>query len=277
MDVDEEERPQNEAEKMRDFRRRFFDFLWNHAVVVDPETSQATSADASNRNQEQTINPYRCAPPSAHMMRQPAQQSVTFSLCLSLLMLAKQAWCPAVRSTGRLPCEVKFKLKRACWHLCREQVQSMAEAAYQDTLFVRLSDVKWYDPDLADHIQLTWLRLEPYLCQAVQKLVRELMPEFVKDQDGRDREFSIAWEGVERIERLRDLRSAAVRLRSSCRLSAPVARWGCCDRCAALHRVVAACKPARSADCAAHADGAPCAPCCAHTRGAAAYACLQTA
>ena len=84
----------------------------------------------------------------------------------------------------------------------------MNQSMFQDTLFVRLADVKWYDPDLADTIILEWLRVEPYLRQAVQLLVKEIAPEFLKDQDQNDREFAIAWEGIERIDRLRDLRSA---------------------------------------------------------------------
>ena len=88
----------------------------------------------------------------------------------------------------------------------------MNHTAFQETLFVRLADVKWYDADLAETIQLEWMRLEPYLRQAVQLLVRELDPDLVKDQDQNDREFYLAWEGIERIDRLRDLRSAKVRL-----------------------------------------------------------------
>lgn len=87
----------------------------------------------------------------------------------------------------------------------------MSQSVYQDTLFVRLSDVKWFDADLADTIQLEWMRVEPYLRQAVQLLVREIDPDFLKDQDQNDRDFCIAWEGIERIDRLRDLRSAKAR------------------------------------------------------------------
>jgi DNA replicative helicase MCM subunit Mcm2 (Cdc46/Mcm family) len=94
---------------------------------------------------------------------------------------------------------------------CRDQVLHMNQSMYQETLFVRLADVKWYDAELAETIQLEWLRLEPYLKQAVQQLVKEVAPDILKDQDQNDREFSIAWEGIERIDRLRDLRSAKVR------------------------------------------------------------------
>lgn len=64
MEVDEAANGQNDAEKMREFRRRFFDFLWNFAVIVDPETSQATSVDArdGNPSNSESINPYRSAP-----------------------------------------------------------------------------------------------------------------------------------------------------------------------------------------------------------------------
>lgn len=81
---------------------------------------------------------------------------------------------------------------------------------YQDTLFVRLEDIRWMDADLAETIQLEWIRVEAVLRQAVQKLIKEINPEFLKDQDQNDREFFIAWEGIERIDRLRDLRSAKV-------------------------------------------------------------------
>lgn len=87
----------------------------------------------------------------------------------------------------------------------------MHQSNYQDTLFIRWSDVKWFDADLADTIQLEWLRFEPYLRQAVQQLIKDVAPDLLKDQDQNDREFSIAWEGIERIDRLRDLRSAKVR------------------------------------------------------------------
>jgi hypothetical protein len=87
----------------------------------------------------------------------------------------------------------------------------MSQSMYQDTLFVRLADVIWFDADLADTIQLEWMRVEPYLRQAVQLLVREIDPDFLKDQDQNDRELCIAWEGIERIDRLRDLRSAKAR------------------------------------------------------------------
>ena len=95
----------------------------------------------------------------------------------------------------------------------------MSQTSFQETLFVRLADVKWYDADLADSIQLEWMRLEPYLRQAVQQLVRAIDPEFLKDQDQNDREFYIAWEGIERIDRLRDLRSAKVRPSEFLRIS----------------------------------------------------------
>jgi hypothetical protein len=81
---------------------------------------------------------------------------------------------------------------------------------YQDTLFVRLEDIRWMDADLAETIQLEWIRVEAVLRQAVQKLIKNINPEFLKDQDQNDREFFIAWEGIERIDRLRDLRSAKV-------------------------------------------------------------------
>lgn len=86
------------------------------------------------------------------------------------------------------------------------------ERALQETLVVNINHVKWYDNDLAEQIEIEWLRLEPRLRQAVQRLVREVAPEFVKGDDQDDREFYIAWEGFNNIERLRDLRSAKVRI-----------------------------------------------------------------
>lgn len=96
----------------------------------------------------------------------------------------------------------------------------MSASMYQDTLFVRLEDIKWVDADLADTIQLEWIRVEPHLRQAVQQLVRKIDPEFLKDQDQNDREFYIAWEGIDRIDRLRDLRSAKACLPSLARTPA---------------------------------------------------------
>lgn len=98
--------------------------------------------------------------------------------------------------------------------MCREQVASMAngERALQETLVVNINHVKWYDNDLAEQIEIEWLRLEPRLRQAVQRLVREVAPEFVKGDDQNEREFYIAWEGFNNVERLRDLRSAKVRV-----------------------------------------------------------------
>jgi DNA replicative helicase MCM subunit Mcm2 (Cdc46/Mcm family) len=84
------------------------------------------------------------------------------------------------------------------------------ERALQETLVVNINHVKWYDNDLAEQIEIEWLRLEPRLRQAVQRLVREVAPEFVKGDDQNEREFYIAWEGFNNIERLRDLRSAKV-------------------------------------------------------------------
>ena len=80
----------------------------------------------------------------------------------------------------------------------------------QETVIVNLEHVKQSDPPLAEQIQVEWLRLEPQLRQAVQRLVREIDPEFVKGDDQNERVFCIAWEGFNEIERLRDLRSAKV-------------------------------------------------------------------
>lgn len=94
----------------------------------------------------------------------------------------------------------------------REQVKSMAngERALQETVVVNMNHVKWYDNDLAEQIEIEWLRLEPRLRQGVQRLVREHAPDFVRGDDQNDREFFIAWEGFNIIEKLRDLRSAKV-------------------------------------------------------------------
>jgi DNA replicative helicase MCM subunit Mcm2 (Cdc46/Mcm family) len=89
------------------------------------------------------------------------------------------------------------------------------ERALQETLVININHVKWHDNDLAEQIEIEWLRLEPRLRQAVQRLVREVAPEFVKGDDQNEREFFIAWEGFSNIERLRDLRSAKVRRRSN--------------------------------------------------------------
>lgn len=89
------------------------------------------------------------------------------------------------------------------------------ERALQETLVVNINHVKWYDNDLAEQIEIEWLRLEPRLRQAVQRLVREVAPDFVKGDDQNEREFYIAWEGFNNVERLRDLRSAKVRANSN--------------------------------------------------------------
>jgi hypothetical protein len=82
------------------------------------------------------------------------------------------------------------------------------QTAYQETLFVKMQHLKWFDSDLAHTIEIEYLRIEPNLRQGVQRLIREIEPDFVKGDDQNDREFYIAWDGIDTIERLRDLRSA---------------------------------------------------------------------
>jgi hypothetical protein len=58
MEIDE--LPPNEVQQLNDIRKRFYEVLWNFSVVVDPETSQATSV-ASNADSQaaHAIFPYR--------------------------------------------------------------------------------------------------------------------------------------------------------------------------------------------------------------------------
>lgn len=104
---------------------------------------------------------------------------------------------------------VSFKL-----HLpsCRDQVNRMAEGQTlnQETLLVDIQHLKWFDHELAEQVEIEWLRFEPQMRQAVQRLVREQDPEFVKGDDQKEREFYISWEGIHCVDRLRDLRSAKV-------------------------------------------------------------------
>lgn len=87
----------------------------------------------------------------------------------------------------------------------------MANGEYQETLVVDIQHVKFYNPYLANVINDEWLKVEPALRQAVQKLVMTIDPELVKADNDKDREFYISWTGVKSIEKLRDLRSAKVR------------------------------------------------------------------
>lgn len=102
---------------------------------------------------------------------------------------------------------VQFRLSYS-----RDQVNRMAEGqtAKQETLTVNIQHLKWYDDDLAESVEIEWLRYEPQMRQAVQRLVREQDPEFVKGDDQKEREFYIAWDGINCVDRLRDLRSAKV-------------------------------------------------------------------
>lgn len=84
------------------------------------------------------------------------------------------------------------------------------QTAKQETLTVNIQHLKWHDYSLAESVEIEWLRYEPQMRQAVQRLVREQDPEFVKGDDQKEREFYIAWEGINCVDRLRDLRSAKV-------------------------------------------------------------------
>ena len=88
----------------------------------------------------------------------------------------------------------------------------MAEGEFQETLFVDIEDVRFFNASLAAWIENEWLKLEPALRQAVQRLVQAVDPEAVKGEGDRDREFHLAWEGVRSHEKLRDLRSAKARV-----------------------------------------------------------------
>lgn len=86
----------------------------------------------------------------------------------------------------------------------------------QETVAVSIQHLKWYDHDLAEQVEIEWLRFEPHMRQAVQRLVRQQDPEFAKGDDQKEREFYIAWEGINCVDRLRDLRSAKVCSRQCC-------------------------------------------------------------
>lgn len=60
MDVDPA--PPNDAQMLRDVRKRFYDMLFNYSVFIDPETSQATSAASNAGSQAGAMFPYRHAP-----------------------------------------------------------------------------------------------------------------------------------------------------------------------------------------------------------------------
>lgn len=62
MELDEA--PPNEVQQLRDVRKRFHTFLSEFSVIVDPETSQATSVASSAADAgENVIFPYKCARP----------------------------------------------------------------------------------------------------------------------------------------------------------------------------------------------------------------------
>mmetsp|Transcript_23429 Transcript_23429/g.56067 ORF Transcript_23429/g.56067 Transcript_23429/m.56067 type:complete len:880 (+) Transcript_23429:143-2782(+) len=77
--------------------------------------------------------------------------------------------------------------------------------ADESHLEVDFEQIKQYKPDLAENISRNFYRFEVHLRKAVQNLVRKYFPDYVEDDDGREREFWVALYNNTHFEQLRIL------------------------------------------------------------------------
>jgi DNA replication licensing factor MCM6 len=85
-----------------------------------------------------------------------------------------------------------------------ENVRHMRDQE-DSTLFVDFTDIQASDAHLADSISANYLRLEPFLKRAVQRLVRNVEPGYV--DTGKWKEFWVSFFNLTTIRKLRDLKT----------------------------------------------------------------------